>query len=202
MDTTLQSDKAQLDYQLVLAARDHGDQRAYADLLARYRMPVYTMLLRMTKNPTEADDLTIEAFSKAFRQLHAYVPTSPFASWLFAIASNHGIDFIRRGRVNSIPLSAMETQADGEVREYAVPSHDENPEEKLITHQRDGLLRQVVDKLPPRYCQIVKLRYFDELSYDDIATQLHLPVGTVKTQLNRSRSLLAKIINDNHSACL
>lgn len=202
MDTTVQSDKAQRDYQLVLAARENGDQRAYADLMAYYRMPVYTMLLRMTKSPVEADDLTIEAFGKAFRQLHAYVPTSTFASWLFSIACNHGIDFIRRNRMHTIPLSEMEVNEDGEAREYPVPSADNNPEEVLIDQQLAGTLRQMVEQLPPRYRQIVQLRYYDEMPYEDIAQHLHMPIGTVKVRLSRARQLLAQLVTPNHPLSL
>lgn len=202
MEVELQNEKAQRDYQLVLAARENGDQRAYAHLMAYYRTPVYTMLLRMTHNPIEADDLTMEAFSKAFNQLHAYVPTNPFSTWLFAIASNHGIDYIRRRRMATIPLSEMETTTDGESREYALPSDDVNPEEALIDQQRNGLLREVVSRLPQRYRKIVELRYFEDLSYDDIANQLNIPIGTVKTQLNRARDLLSKVINAHHKHSL
>lgn len=165
-------------------------------------MPVYTMLLRITKNPTEADDLTIEAFGKAFRQLDAYNPTNPFSTWLFAIASNHAIDFIRRNRMATVPLSEMEVSHDGEAREYPVPSHDKNPEEALITEQRHTLVHQVVNNLPYRYKRIVELRYYEDYSYEDIAQELKIPVGTVKTQLNRARMLLAKIINTNHTHSL
>lgn len=202
METIQQSDKALRDYQLVLAARDNGDQRAYANLMEFYRMPVYTMLLRMTKNPTEADDLTIEAFCKAFCQLGSFVPTHTFSSWLFSIACNHAIDFIRRKRMATIPLSEVETSVDGEVREYPLPSTDSNPEEAMIGQQRDTLLRDVVKRLPPRYRQIVQLRYFEECSYEEISQQLHMPIGTVKTQLNRARMLLGQILHSNQHLCL
>lgn len=202
MDTALQNDKAQRDYKLVVAARDNGDQRAYADLMSYYRLPVYTMLLRMTRNPAEADDLTMEAFSKAFCQLGSFAPTHTFSSWLFSIASNHGIDYIRHHRLPTVPLSQMEESQDGELREYPMPSHDENPEEQMIVAQRNVLMRQVVAQLPLRYRKIVEMRYFDELSYDDICQRLRLPLGTVKVQLNRARQLLSNIVLSQHSNSL
>ena len=107
MDPVFLNDKAQRDYQLVVAARDKGDQRAYADLMRYYREPVYLMLLRMTHSPVDADDLTIEAFGKAFRQLASYTPQNTFATWLFSIASNHGIDFIRRQHMRLVSLNTM-----------------------------------------------------------------------------------------------
>lgn len=198
MDTALQNDKAQRDYKLVVAARDNGDQRAYADLMSFYRMPVYTMLLRMTQNPTEADDLTMEAFCKAFCQLGSFAPTNTFSSWLFSIACNHGIDYIRHHRLPTVPLSQMEVSQDGELREYPLPSDDDNPEEQMIGIQRDVLMHQVVSQLPQRYRKIVEMRYFDELSYDDICKRLRLPLGTVKVQLNRARQLLSHIVLTQH----
>ncbi len=193
----MQNEKAQRDYQLVLAARDKGDQRAYADLMRFYKEPVYMMLLRMTHNPTDADDLTIETFGKAFCQLHTYTPTNTFATWLFAIASNSGIDYIRRRRLEMVSLNAMSVRDADDAFEYPLPSEDANPEEALIATQRGELLREVVGQLKPRYRTIVRMRYFEELSYDEIAERLKLPLGTVKIQLRRARMLLAQILQSH-----
>ena len=178
MDPFLTNEKAQRDYQLVLAARDRGDQRAYADLMRYYREPIYLMLLRMTHSPVDADDLTIEAF----------------------IASNHGIDFIRRQHMRLVPLNSMSVTDEDDAYEYPFPSDDPTPEEELITRQRDKIVRDLVDRLAPRYRRIVNMRYFDELSYEEIAKQLNIPLGTVKIQLRRARLLLAEIIkSQKHS---
>ena len=200
MDPFLTNEKAQRDYQLVLAARDRGDQRAYADLMRYYREPIYLMLLRMTHIPVDADDLTIEAFGKAFRQLSSYTPQNTFATWLFSIASNHGIDFIRRQHMRLVPLNSMSVTDEDDAYEYPFPSDDPTPEEELITRQRDKIVRDLVDRLAPRYRRIVNMRYFDELSYEEIAKQLNIPLGTVKIQLRRARLLLAEIIkSQKHS---
>ena len=200
MDPFLTNEKAQRDYQLVLAARDRGDQRAYADLMRYYREPIYLMLLRMTHSPVDADDLTIEAFGKAFRQLSSYTPQNIFATWLFSIASNHGIDFIRRQHMRLVPLNSMSVTDEDDAYEYPFPSDDPTPEEELITRQRDKIVRDLVDRLAPRYRRIVNMRYFDELSYEEIAKQLNIPLGTVKIQLRRARLLLAEIIkSQKHS---
>ncbi len=197
MESFLSNEKAQRDYQLVIAARDKGDQRAYADLMRFYREPIYLMLLRMTHSPVDADDLTMEAFSKAFCQLSTYTPQNTFATWLFAIASNHGIDFIRRQHMRLVSLNSMSVTEENEAYEFPIPSDDPNPEEELITRQRDQLVRSLVDRLAPRYRRIVSLRYFDELSYEEIARQLNLPLGTVKIQLRRARILLGEIIHSH-----
>ena len=197
MDPFLTNEKAQRDYQLVLAARDRGDQRAYADLMRYYREPIYLMLLRMTHSPVDADDLTIEAFGKAFRQLSSYTPQNTFATWLFSIASNHGIDFIRRQHMRLVPLNSMSVTDEDDAYEYPFPSDDPTPEEELITRQRDKIVRDLVDRLAPRYRRIVNMRYFDELSYEEIAKQLNIPLGTVKIQLRRARILLGEIIHSH-----
>ena len=194
MDPVFLNDKAQRDYQLVVAARDKGDQRAYADLMRYYREPVYLMLLRMTHSPVDADDLTIEAFGKAFRQLASYTPQNTFATWLFSIASNHGIDFIRRQHMRLVSLNTMSVNQDDDACESPTPPCDDNPEEDLIHRQRDKIMRDLINRLQPRYRTIVKLRYFDDLSYDEIAQKLNLPLGTVKIQLRRARLLLAETI--------
>ena len=194
MEAQFQNDKAQRDYQHVLAARDRGDERAYADLMRIYREPIYMMLLRMTHSPVDADDLTIETFGKAFCQLSSYTPQNTFATWLFSIASNSGIDFIRRQHMDLVSLTSMSVCCEDEAFEYPLPSSDANPEEAMIEVQRDALVRQVVEQLKPRYRRIVKMRYFEELSYEEIAKQLNIPLGTVKIQLRRARMLLAEII--------
>lgn len=193
------NEKAMRDYQLVLAARDKGDQRAYADLMRLYREPIYMLLLRMTHNPTEADDLTIETFGKAFCQLHTYTPKNTFSTWLFSIASNNGIDFIRRQRLELVSLSSLSVRNEDDQYEYPLPSDSPNPEQQLITKQRCERLREVVKQLKPRYRKVVEMRYYDELSYEEIAEKLQLPLGTVKIQLRRAKALLAEILKETEN---
>ncbi|MBQ9587586.1 MAG: sigma-70 family RNA polymerase sigma factor [Bacteroidales bacterium] len=200
LNTQLTTDKARRDYQLVCRAREEGDQRAYADLMHMYREPIYLMLLKMTNNPTEADDLTIEAFGKAFASLHLYTPTHAFSTWLFSIATNNCVDFIRRKRLQTIYLDDIRTTSDDEVWEYPIPSEANNPEETVIHQQRVQMLRQVVQQLKPRYRRLVELRYFEERSYEEIAEELGLPLGTVKVQLFRARDLLQNILRDKREA--
>ena len=188
------TEKAQRDYQLVKRARDDGDQRAYADLMRMYKEPIYLMLLKMTNNPTEADDLTMEAFGKAFASLHLYTPTHAFSTWLFSIATNNCVDFIRKKRLQTIYLDDIRTKSEGEVYEYPIPSEGDNPEENIIHEQRVQILREVVRQLKPRYRKLVEMRYFEEMSYEEIAEELDMPLGTVKVQLFRARDLLYNIL--------
>lgn len=200
VNLNIPSDKAQRDYQLVCRARENGDQRAYADLMRMYREPIYLMLLKMTNNATEADDLTIEAFGKAFSSLHLYTPTHAFSTWLFSIATNNCIDYIRKKRLQTVYLDDMRTRTSDNAYEYPIPSDSNNPEEEIIKEQRVQILREVVNQLKPRYRQLVELRYFEELSYEEISERLQMPLGTVKVQLFRARDLLYNILTSKREA--
>ncbi len=177
-------------------ARDHGSRKAYADLMAAYREPLYLLLLRMTRNTTTASDLTIETFGKAFLQLHRYAPTSTFSAWLYAIGVHTYIDHLRRNRLETIPLSDTEHTSDGEFIEYQIPSNQPTPEETMIRMQRDETLKQIVDQLKEPYRQIIHMRYYEDLSYEEIAERLRIPIGTVKVRLSRAKDLLSTIVKE------
>lgn len=195
----LHSDKALYDMELVERAKA-GDQRAFAKLLSRYRDSIYFMLLKMVGNKTDAEDLTIEAFGKAFRNIGLYSPTYAFSTWLFKIASNNGIDFIRRKRTKVMPLETdINDNPPNDPQAYhGITVSDESPDpaEALIRRQRIDAVRMVVEKLKPRYRKLVELRYFNEYSYEEIAAEMDMPVGTVKAQLFRSRELLSSILKN------
>jgi RNA polymerase sigma-70 factor (ECF subfamily) len=189
--------KAQRDFQLVQAALEKGDQNAYAELMRNYRDTLYFMMLKMTNNPVDADDLTIEAFGKAFKSLKQYTPDYAFSTWLFRIASNNCIDFIRKRKMSeSVSVNLNDTNESGEYLPDILPSDTRNPEEDIIRNQKIQALRDVVDKLKPHYRILIELRYYRELSYEEIATELELPIGTVKAQLFRARELIYHILKN------
>ena len=188
--------KAQRDYQLVLAALNNGDQEAYAELMKNYRDALYFMLLKMTKNPQDADDLTIEAFGKAFKNLHQYTSEFAFSTWLFKIASNNCIDFMRRKRKNILNGRPRDENSSKNDPTSSIPSETLDPEENIIKKQKVKLMREVVERLKPHYRTLVELRYFKEYSYEEISNELNLPIGTVKAQLFRSRELLYNIMKN------
>ena len=191
------SEKAMLDYRLVRAAIDSGDQKAYAQLMDRYRDSIYFMLLKMVNNRDDADDLTIEAFGKAFNKLHQYTPNYAFSTWLFKIASNNCIDFIRKKKKNLLSLDKPFETGEGGAMTMDVPSGTLDPEETYIREQKKILMHGVVEKLKPRYRTLVELRYFKEYSYEEIAQELDLPLGTVKAQLFRAREFLYNILKNS-----
>jgi len=192
----LSTSKARRDYLLLRDALDHGNQQAYAELLKLYREPVYFMLLKMMNNPDDAEDLTMEAFGKAFSNLEKYSPEYAFSTWLFKIAANNCIDYLRKK--NNMPkcvdedLFAMEVKL-GDIN-GGLP---QTPEEAIIEKQKVVTLRLAVDQLRPKYKELVELRFFQELSYEEIANKLGITIGNVKIQIFRAKEMLAGIMQNN-----
>ncbi len=196
------SDKAQYDFSLVEAALT-GEEKAFAKLMSRYKDAIYFMLLKMVNNKNDAEDLTLEAFGKAFKNLHQYSPNYAFSTWLFKIATNNCIDFLRKRRGVYVSIENNLENGDNDAP-IKLRSTEPNPEEKLIRIQKAILMRRIVHRLKPRYRILVELRYFREFSYEEIAKELNLPLGTVKAQLFRAREMLFKMIEsteiDEHEA--
>ncbi len=190
------SKKALEDFSLIDKATNDKDQNAYAELMKRYKKPVYHMILKMIRNVDDAEDLTIEAFAKAFKNLHRFKKDYTFSTWLFRIATNNTIDFIRKKKLNTTSIYNSFTDDNGEAVAIEVEDQELDPQDLAIKEQRIKLMRVFVNKLPPKYQRLVKLRYFDELSYDEIAKELEAPLGTVKAQLHRARELMQDIVRD------
>ncbi|MBT4400279.1 MAG: sigma-70 family RNA polymerase sigma factor [Bacteroidetes bacterium] len=188
------SNRAKKDYELVLKAKA-GDQGAYAMLLNRYWDSIFFMLLKMVHNKDDAEDLTIEAFGKAFKNLQYYEPEFAFSTWLFKIANNNTIDFIRRQKGKTVTIDNQGRNPEEESL-IQLQSMSPDPEEELIRKQKAILLKEIVDELKPRYSRLVNLRYYKEYSYEEIAKELILPLGTVKAQLFRAKELLATILRN------
>lgn len=186
------SEKAKNDLLLVEQARN-GNEKAFATLLNRYRDSIYFMLLKMVNNSSDAEDLTIEAFGKAFRNLESYTPNFAFSTWLFKIATNNCIDFIRKKQTS--PSIIDQGQDDMDNYTINIQSDTPDPEESLINNQKIVALREIVSQLKPRYKTLIELRYFREYSYEEISAELNLPIGTVKAQLFRAKTLLYNILN-------
>jgi RNA polymerase sigma-70 factor (ECF subfamily) len=187
------SSKATEDFELVKRAIAN-DQKAYAELMTRYKDAIYFMLLKMVNNKEDANDLTVEAFAKAFENIEKYRSDFAFSTWLFKIATNNCIDFIRKRRLKTLSIDEGFDTADGEDRRYDFAASTLDPEEHLIRKEKIDLMRDIVDKLPTRYRELVVLRYFEEKSYEEIAENLQIPLGTVKAQLFRARDLLFNTI--------
>jgi RNA polymerase sigma-70 factor (ECF subfamily) len=191
------SDKAIKDYKLVRKAVDEGDQKAYAELMSRYKDSIYYMLLKMVNNRDDAEDLTIEAFGKAFRNIRQYTPDYAFSTWLFKIATNNCIDFIRKKRKMMLSIDRGFENEEGQDVSLEVKSDGPAPDDVMMKKQKVMMMKDVVEKLKPRYRRLVELRYYQELSYEEISEELNLPLGTVKAQLFRAREFLYQIMKNS-----
>jgi RNA polymerase sigma factor (sigma-70 family) len=185
------SDKALNDLMLVREAKK-GNEKAFGSLMNRYKDSIYYMLLKMVNNSSDAEDLTIEAFGKAFRNLDSYTPKYAFSTWLFKIATNNCVDFIRKKKLSPTPLDLLQDNIDNVT--VNIQSDMPDPEESMINHQKIAELKDIINQLKPRYKSLIELRYYREYSYEEISKELNLPIGTVKAQLNRAKILLYNIL--------
>ncbi len=190
------SNQALKDFSLIDKATVDRDEKAYAELMERYRKPVYYMILKMVRNVDDAEDLTMEAFAKAFHNLHKFKKYFTFSTWLFRIATNNTIDFMRKKKLETFSLNSSYTDDSGDTVTIDVPDRNLTPDEEAIKTQKIILIRMFVDKLPAKYQRLVRLRYFDELSYDEIVQEIEAPLGTVKAQLHRARELMYELVKD------
>lgn len=180
------SEKAAADFALVEEAKN-GSEMAFTSLMNRYRDPIYYMIFKMVNNSTDAEDITIETFGKAFHNLNSYTPQYAFCTWLFKIATNNCIDFIRKKQ-----MSPLRYDGDDEMNNISTTIKSDllDPEESLIKRQKIEALKDIVSQIKPRYRKLIQLRYYKEYSYEEIADELKIPVGTVKADLHRARTQL------------
>ncbi len=179
------------DLELVQRAKEN-DPKAFEKLLSKYRKSVYYMLLKMVNNADDAEDLTQEAFAKAFNSLAKFNAKYAFSTWLFRIATNNCIDFIRKKRIQTVSIDTPYENDEGDNMSFDIQDPKMGPDDLMLKQQRKEYLTKAVENLPAKYRRLVELRYFKELSYDEVAQELELPLGTVKAQLFRARELLSQ----------
>tara|TARA_R110002049_G_scaffold186605_2_gene354862 strand:+ start:5648 stop:6250 length:603 start_codon:yes stop_codon:yes gene_type:complete len=189
------TEKGKRDKRLVESALA-GSQHAYTDLLNNYHDSIYYLVLKMVHDKREAEDLVMEVFGKAFLRLDQYTPNYAFSTWLYRIASNHCIDFIRKKRMKTLSLDQENDEGNNQWS-IDVKSENKNPEQAYMHQQKLAQMRSAVEKLKSPYKELVTLRYFEELTYDEIAEQCSLPLGTVKAQLFRARALLNEMLENS-----
>jgi RNA polymerase sigma factor (sigma-70 family) len=172
-----------------------GEEAAFAEILARYRGPIYNLCYRMSRNPEDARDLAQEVFIKVFRLLDRFDEEYAFSSWLFRIASNHCIDHLRRNRMRFLSLDGV-AGPDGEEFELQLPDEGPGPDTVLERSEAVAKLEEVIADLPPHYKAITLLRHQQQLSYEEIAEVLQLPLGTVKARIHRARAQIQQMLAD------
>lgn len=168
-----------------------GDQVAFTFLLDNYWNEVYGFMLQRTENETDAEDITIETFSKAFDKISTYNPEFQFNTWLIAIAKNVHIDLLRKKKSSLF----IDITDDEDNIAYNVADSSPSAEDKLITEQNLSRLLQFIKELKPAYQEVIQMRYFQEMSYQEIADDLNEPLNNVKIKLLRAKKLLAEIIS-------
>ena len=193
------SKKALNDFKLIDLAITNNDQNAYSEIMKSYKNSIYFTILKMIKNRDDAEDLTIEAFSKAFKNLHKFKKEFTFSTWLFRIATNNTIDFIRKKKLATTSIHTSFKDEAGQNIELDIKDSNLNPNEITVKNEKKIIVRQLVNKLPEKYQNLVKLRYFEELSYKEIAHKTNSPLGTIKAQLFRARDLLFEIMKNKKS---
>jgi RNA polymerase sigma factor (sigma-70 family) len=187
------SPRALEDYELVRQAMA-GDQQSYSALMDRYRSAIFHTIIKIVGNKDDAEDLTIEAFGKAFAKLNTYTPKYAFSTWLFRIATNNSIDYIRKKRLNLHSIDEAMSHESGSEFSESLHSDTLDPEELFIQSQKLKLMRTVLSQLDHKYRLMVELRFFEEMSYEEIAEELEMPMGTVKAQLFRAKEILYELL--------
>ena len=170
-----------------------GDSQAFEWIVRRYRPGLYKLVLRMVKNPQEAEDIVQETFIKAFNALPSFSEEYAFSTWLYKIAINHCIDHFRKKKLPTLSLDKPIDAKEGEIkREF--PDRGLTPEGAVLRRERHRLVQEAIQKLPEHYRTVIILRHQEERSYEEIAQILGIPLGTVKARIFRAREMLKKML--------
>jgi RNA polymerase sigma-W factor len=166
-----------------------GEERAFGELLDKYKASVYSICCRMVRNRTDAEDLAQEVFIRTFSVLDRYDPSYPFSSWLFRITSNLCIDFLRKEKGGMVSLDQPIEGSDGEMQRQ-LPAKVVKPDRAMETREMMATLEDAISTLPEHYRIIVILRHQEQMSYEEIADDLGIPLGTVKARIHRARNMI------------
>ena len=172
-----------------------GDSKAYDKLLYKYKNSVYNLVYRMVRDVEEAEDLTQEAFIKAFNSLTQFNEEYAFSTWLYKIATNNCIDFFRKRKLQTLSLDKPIQYKDSEIHQD-IPDPELNPEKSILASERSSIIKEAIKTLPEKYYTAIVLRHNEEKSYEEIAEILNLPIGTVKARIFRAREMLNKALKD------
>jgi RNA polymerase sigma factor (sigma-70 family) len=172
-----------------------GDQKSYSEIVSRYHEQIYHFIYRMVKDTAQAEDLAQETFIKAFRALATFNSDYAFSTWLYKIAANNCIDFFRKKKLKTFSLDTPIQVKDGEVhRDFA--DRDQTPEHELMSRERTNQIQFAIDSLPVKYKEAILLRHSKDKSYEEIAEELAIPLGTVKVRIFRAREMLKSKLKD------
>ncbi len=182
------------DYELIDRAIS-GEQSAYDKLMRKYYNLVHNLIFRMIYNKEDVEDLAQEAFIKAFNSLDKFDRQFAFSTWLYKIASNNCIDYLRKKKLNTISIDKEIDSEDDDLR-FEIPDVEFKPDRSIIEEERKALLEEAIASLPGKYRTVILMRHRDEKEYEEISKELKLPLGTVKAHIFRGRELLNKYLKD------
>jgi RNA polymerase sigma-70 factor (ECF subfamily) len=192
------SDKSTLnrqeDFALVERAK-LNDQAAFARLLEKYQRPLYFHINKIVHDKEILEDLIQEIFLKAFDNIHTFDTSYAFSTWLYRIATNHSIDYLRKKKLKTLSLDEPYQTKDGEMK-LEIADDDTEADDVILHQQRVNIIMEAIESLPEKYEKIIRLRHMDEKSYQEIAEMMDLPLGTVKAHIFRARELLNKYLKD------
>jgi len=173
----------------------NGEQSGYDKLMKKYYKLIQSLIYRMIYNKEDVEDLTQEAFIKAFNSLDKFDREFAFSTWLYKIATNNCIDYLRKKKLSTFSIDKEISSEDDDLR-FEIPDEDYKPDRELINRQREKIIDEAIDSLPDKYRTIIILRHKGDLDYEEIAKELKIPLGTVKAHLFRARELLNKYLKD------
>ena len=179
----------------LISAVLQGERDRFSELVKRYQGRLVNYLYRFFRNLEEAQDLAQEVFLKIYKALDRYDPRYKFSTWLFRVAQNAAIDRIRKRRLKLVSMD-RQGDPDGDGRSWEFPSSDPSPYKDLRDQERGSAIQQAIDELPWEYRELIVLRHFGELSYNEIATLKKMPLGTVKNKLFRGRQMMKEKLRD------
>jgi RNA polymerase sigma factor (sigma-70 family) len=169
-----------------------GEQAAFKALEKKYRGAITNLIRRMMQNhPNDIDDLVQETFIKAFQAIGNFNNEYAFSTWLYKIASNHCIDFLRKKRLKTFSIDQPLETSEGSV-EYEIHDDSATPDMEMTQRERSDVIRQAIESLPDKYRTVIQMRHEEDMDYQDIANKLAIPLGTVKAHLFRARAMLYK----------
>lgn len=188
------SESSREDDKLVAAAVE-GDENAYAQLVDKYQRALFFHIAKMVRDREQIEDLVQESFMKAFGNLKSYNTDYAFSTWLYRIATNHSIDYLRKRKLQTLSIDDSRKTKDGEL-EMQLPDESSVTDREIIRKQRQNIIYKAIDDLPEKYREVIRMRHMEEKSYQEIADLLDLPLGTVKAHIFRAREMLYKSLKD------
>jgi len=172
-----------------------GDEQAYKQIVDKYERALYYHILKIVHNREVVEDLVQEAFVKAFDNLGSYSTSYAFSTWLYRIATNHTIDYLRKKKLKTLSIDEPVKTREGEMQ-MELEDTDSHTDRQVIRKQRQKIIRKAIPALPPKYKRVIQMRHMEEKSYQEISEILDLPLGTVKAHIFRARELLYKALKD------